>query len=296
MSFSAGLESLGVCGGESTKADVPDSDLNRQLEAYAAVAKSPRPNARRRWGNWPMYAAATGAALAGASAASAEIIYSGPQDLSIRAMFDLTAPSLPIDIDGNNDIFDFAAYNFGAPQRSFFARVNVKFSGVGRSGGVFTSGGDAKIFPSGALISGTRGLHRQVIVASGFRETNCFVSGFPTHPGLRCTGRTGDFGDLAGGFLGVEFNGKTSHGGSGPREFGWIQVALGLTSLAGGGPPAPDAVEVIDWAYNTDGPILAGQTSGPSPVPEPRTLPVMLLAAGAAGVLAWKRRRQSAKA
>jgi hypothetical protein len=69
-------------------------------------------------------------------------------------------------------------------------------------------------------------------------------------------------------------------------------VAPGLTMTSAGF--YHNSVEVVDWAYNTDGPILAGQTSGPAPVPEPGATPIMLLAAGASGVLAWKRRHQQA--
>jgi PEP-CTERM motif len=274
------------------KADAPTINLNRQLEAYAAVAKSPGQNARRRWGKWPIYAAATGAALAGASAASADIIYSGVQDLTATAVENpgIDTAGLPIDVDGQNDIFDFVVRDIIIPRITFAGSLNVKFSGVGRSGGIFTSGGLAKTFRSGALIAGTRGLHPQALIYSAFhRSHSCFGV-----IGEHCTMSTGHRGKVVpglrtGGFLGIEFNGKT-----GPREYGWIRVAVGKTSF--GGILPPDGIEVIDWAYNTDGPILAGQTSGPSPVPEPGAMPVMLLAAGAAGVLAWKRRRQSAKA
>ena len=42
-------------------------DLNRQLDAYAAVARVPERNFRSRWAKWPVLNAAAGAALAGAS-------------------------------------------------------------------------------------------------------------------------------------------------------------------------------------------------------------------------------------
>jgi hypothetical protein len=65
---------------------------------------------------------------------------------------------------------------------------------------------------------------------------------------------------------------------NGSVEPGWIQVQFT--------PTFPGIFDVTGWAYNTDGPIDAGQTSA---TPEPGYLPLMLLAAGAAGVLAWKR-------
>src|SRR5215469_12800042 len=93
------------------------SDLNRQLEAYAAVAKLPEHHARKRWANWSIYAAATGAALAGASAASADIIYSGVQNITARTNSGFA--STHVDVDGKNDNFQFNAANVVNPLNFF---------------------------------------------------------------------------------------------------------------------------------------------------------------------------------
>ncbi|HEX4133616.1 MAG TPA: PEP-CTERM sorting domain-containing protein [Bryobacteraceae bacterium] len=53
-----------------------------------------------------------------------------------------------------------------------------------------------------------------------------------------------------------------------------------------------NSLTAIDWAYQTDGSaILAGDTGIPS-TPEPSTAALALLAMGAAGVAALRRRRE----
>ncbi|MEM8866346.1 MAG: PEP-CTERM sorting domain-containing protein [Planctomycetota bacterium] len=85
-----------------------------------------------------------------------------------------------------------------------------------------------------------------------------------------------EFGDIDGGLIGLSF----PIGGNAPQflHFGWIRVSI--DNAAG-------TFVVNEWAYNTvpgEG-ILAGQ------VPEPSTLG--LLAAGALGVGAMRRRRDT---
>jgi hypothetical protein len=291
------------------------SALNRQLEAYAAVAKLPERYSPNRWRNWAIYAAATGAALAGASAASAEIIYSGPQNIGTHGSMTFSL-GFPIDLDGNHDFFNaFGSHGYNVEERapeSFAAHASAAAGGTGtRRGGLFTTGkGSAKNFAPGARISGVKGLNGGGVLFSQFLGIPRECTGFP----LMCTtgpivnnargrfeGANGTFlgsGAHATGFLGVEFNGKTSRGRAGAREYGWVRLRVSGRSSRSFGAFFPRSVTVIDWAYNTDGAILAGQTSGATPpaVPEPSTMPIMLLAAGAGGVLEWKRRRQSAKA
>jgi LPXTG-motif cell wall-anchored protein len=69
-------------------------------------------------------------------------------------------------------------------------------------------------------------------------------------------------------------------------DLGWIDVEVFDRSADG----YPDQLEIISWAYNNVGgaSIEAGQTSS---TPEPNTAALGLLAAGAAGLLALRRRR-----
>src|SRR5215472_9823393 len=59
-------------------------DFEERLRAYETAGKGTGALGQRagRLGNWPVYAAAAGAALAHSTAASAAIIYSGPQNVS----------------------------------------------------------------------------------------------------------------------------------------------------------------------------------------------------------------------
>jgi hypothetical protein len=282
-------------------------DLNRQLEAYAAVAKLPEHQARKRWGNWAIYAAATGAALASASAASAEIIYSGPQNITLPLTF--TANQVRFNYAGGltrnlaahvkNNIFRLYARKSIDPMRFFSfpghytamasARLNGKAGRFGTGDGRFftTSGGNAKFFAEGARISGAHQGPGALLFSSFLNGHGC-GTGSPAFPACNSitSGHRGRFKtgatSLGGRILGMEFQGG---------DEGWIRVAFGGSFRSYEGKVFnPTSMTVVDWAYNTNGSILAGQTS--SPVPEPSTAPVMLLAAGAAGVLAWKRRRK----
>lgn len=74
-------------------------------------------------------------------------------------------------------------------------------------------------------------------------------------------------------FMGVEFFDASNN----PR-FGWIRITGGAAS----GIPAT----IVDWAYENSG---AGILTGV--VPEPSSLALGCLAAGAAGLAAWRRRK-----
>jgi hypothetical protein len=86
------------------------------------------------------------------------------------------------------------------------------------------------------------------------------------------------------GYFGVRFDPA-----GGPNyKYGWVHV-----DNVDNVDPKYESYHVNGWAYeNVAGvPILAGQTSGGAPpVPEASTL--VLFAAGAAGILAWRRRRR----
>jgi hypothetical protein len=262
------------------------ADLNRQLDAYAAVAKLPERNPRSRWGKWTTYAAATGAALAGASAASADIFYSGKIDISGRNVGVPLGSATGIDFQARTHMFRHLVSStngsgFRAPSANLFKETLVG-GGQGLHALFFGS------FASGAPISGNSNqLHAfvdyvgTVATHGGHVETrNLGFIGFPSQhisyqPGV--VKRTL--------LLGFETYKKEGFGpnGYGPipgSEVGWVRVQFDTNW--------PGSFEIFDYAYNTDGPIDAGQTSA---TPEPNYLPLMLLAGGATGVLAWKRRR-----
>jgi hypothetical protein len=80
------------------------------------------------------------------------------------------------------------------------------------------------------------------------------------------------------GYLGFETEGAN-------HDLGWIKIDVGPTSSANTG----ITVNVIDYAYNSaGGPINPGETAG---VPEPGTMALALMAAGAAGLVSIRRAR-----
>lgn len=80
--------------------------------------------------------------------------------------------------------------------------------------------------------------------------------------------------DLAGGtaYMGFYFGGATS------PQYGWADI-----SEAG-----DNSFTVVGYAYETD-PNTAITAGEGAPTPEPSSLPLLVL--GAAGLIAWRRRR-----
>jgi subtilisin family serine protease len=76
-------------------------------------------------------------------------------------------------------------------------------------------------------------------------------------------------------FMGVEFPNASN-----TELFGWIRIAGGSTL----GIPAT----IVDWAYEDSG---AGILTGAGLIPEPSSLALGCLAAGAAGLAAWRKRK-----
>jgi hypothetical protein len=76
-------------------------------------------------------------------------------------------------------------------------------------------------------------------------------------------------------FMGVEFPDASNI-----ELFGWIRIA--------GGPTAGMPATIVDWAYEDSG---AGILTGAGLIPEPSSLALGCLAAGAAGLSAWRKRK-----
>jgi hypothetical protein len=76
-------------------------------------------------------------------------------------------------------------------------------------------------------------------------------------------------------YMGVEFFNASSN-----PLFGWIRIA--------GGPTAGFPATIVDWAYEDSG---AGILTGAGVIPEPSSLALGCLAAGAAGLAAWRKRK-----
>jgi hypothetical protein len=239
---------------------------NRKLEAgLQAYGESVGANGslvgfKERLGNWPMYAAAVGSALALSTSAVADIISSGPLNVSV-----------------NNGAIDFVVGGDG------FGLSNMNRSHISGPYHRFVDGivnlaalGGGQISASGSLVNAFQASHHISSLPNGrtgillIQSANIVVSG---------ASRFSSFGNWHGGTAYAAF--KLSNG-----DLGWMKIAAG-------GNFATDT-KLLAWAYNDvpGAPIHIPDTQGP--VPEPSSLALALLAIGSAGVLAWRRRKSDA--
>lgn len=269
------------------------TSLQQKLEQYSTTTKGQTIHSLSA-AEIAGYAAAAAAALTMAGAADASIIYSGVQNISVAIdpTVQATAATIynvnsaaPIDMDGGGTDFllsvGFAGRIDGPSTAKYIgagylqAKNGAAFLGSPGGfevGGVNLAGG-ATVGPGGVFSA--YGAGRLRVVSMGTTSTGNFASGVT-------------------GFVGIKL-------GSG--NFGWIRLRLDnlgpnqpfTTQLTGGGfPPIgsgqgfPDKVTVIDWAYDDSGaPIHVADPT--SQVPEPSSL--FLLAGGAAGIAAFRRRK-----
>ena len=93
----------------------------------------------------------------------------------------------------------------------------------------------------------------------------------------------GEFSSGIGGFAGVDF--KTGTGLDQKTYYGWVRLKYTNSNNV------PNSITAIDWAYEaTPGAAIHAGDTGISGTPEPGTAALSLLALGAAGVLALRRR------
>jgi hypothetical protein len=225
---------------------------------------------RQKLSAWPRYAAAVGSALALASSAEASIIYSGVENLSCFSTFEYPRISM-----AGNAFVLWVIHHWSTWGRWY--RVGMYASLEGQ---ILGTGGDLRKLASGANISGgVPGFGHPWRVRQrnthGYTNKPQTVKYYGNWPAPSSTG-----------FAGVKF----TEGGQ--PHYGWVR--LEYSAWPDG---SPVSITAIDWAYNdvAGAPIRAGQTSdesGSSLVPEPSGKALALLAAGAMGVLAWRKRRR----
>lgn len=254
------------------------TDLDVDLQAYTKLAQAAQQQKRFSpdLTGWPTYAAVVGSGMALATAAGADIMYSGVQNISASvppALANAFAVA-PINLDGVGGVeFRLAVeHDFGNTTQA--ARLDQ--IGVGNPAAVLLNGSaHLRKLASGAIISnGAPGGF-----GSGHRALRIFDTSFNGFSGTWPAGMTG--------FAGFRFN------ISGNQHYGWIRLRWeDLGGISGG----PDGLTAIDWAYNTvpNELITAGAMPSvdpdPTSVPEPSTLLLGALAAGATSVLTWRRR------
>ena len=178
-----------------------------------------------------------------------------------------------------------ARFQLDQPGDSFRLRHSLEFCGTASYGGFAHFGilgragasvaGSYNPCPSSRVVSVSQLNRGQLISRRPFVARNSGLLGaFQNY----CTGSVGQFdsGDL--GFIGFRFN-----NGNG-NQYGWVRVKFATRN------PIDYDFWLIDYAYADPGePIRAGQTSSNEMVPEEGSLG--WLALGAAGLLAWRKRR-----
>jgi hypothetical protein len=260
--------------------------VQKLTEAFPGSADA-RNNAagKQHPGSWGVYAAAAGAALAMSTNASAEIVYSGAVDVTASVPVGSGLQSGPLHktalftVAGLNEMLQVSNQNWvtGHSHRvqlggaaGVSGSTGVKFF-VHKSNGISVI---ANFYHRGSPINGgvgglsIAGILRQHTVASKTVGNQVGPHTFHNTDGAFGSGNVT-------GFVGF----KTPSG-----DLGWLQVQVNDA----GSPGYPNEAEVIDWAYDNSGaPIAAGDTG----VPEPGTAALSLLALGAVGILALRKRR-----
>jgi hypothetical protein len=235
-------------------------ELNARLGDYTAGARlaTAATTLRGRLGNWPVYAAAVGSALAMSTNASADIING-----QISGAVVSPAGSRHTFVEG---VLLLGEINIKASSGNSFAALLV--SGVAPKAFIFdttANGSQAVNFALGSPIGGGTGkVTPNVLIANSTfngARVGQFLSGVPGYAGLAFK--------VAGGY-----------------DYGWLELEF-FNNLNG----APTTLEALGFGVDTtpNEAILAG-------TPEPGTMGLALLATGAYGVAALRRRRKQQQA
>jgi MYXO-CTERM domain-containing protein len=242
--------------------------LEDRLKAYFTVLRSSsRAAVKYTADNWQLYATVTGSALAMGTNASASVIYSGIQNVtvsiaSIGPSGGMRTTSVRHD---ESAVVHLEGTHWPAFVMSVFQRIGSYGSLTGNAG-VRNRGVHFLVVPSVGLKLG-----------SGARISSLAGRFLPGYAGSGIshwtTGKTA--------FAGFKFTSGTN-----PTDYGWVRLVY---TVSGNG--EPNSITAIDWAWGP-GPISAGETSS---APEPSTAGLAVLAIGAAGVAALRRRRKASE-
>jgi len=208
---------------------------------------------------WAKYAAAGAASALACGAAEAEIIH-----VNVNQTLDVSG--------GPGTTFGSLAFAVGAAssgQIAFGHLANTSvgaafFGATGANSGMF-AGFNAGGYPYASnLASGQQVQGLNFLSGTG---TMAFVSGFGNS----------EFLSAGIGFLGFQFDGGLG------TQYGWARVDMSGAPI--------NAYTIVDYAFTTEGERITAGETGAVPMPEPGSLG--LLAAGATGLLAWRRRRHN---
>jgi hypothetical protein len=224
---------------------------------------------KKHLASWKTYALAGGASLAAGTNADAQIVHTEVnQTISNNSSFKFSIAGREVT----------AKVSLAATTYGFQIHGLAKLQGAGISFG--RDYGNAKNYAAGAPmgVSANTLAHAENVRSA----TQNIGSGW-----FRSFGQFGAIGTNSKRAGTVEgFNGFQL--ASANHDLGWLRVEVGPASSTTAGM----TLTIIDYAYNSSGgPINAGQTSS---VPEPGTMALALLAAGAAGVASIRRARARA--
>ncbi len=223
---------------------------------------------------WVAYALAGAGAVAAAPAAHAGIVFTAPVgdtvNVSCGTSFCSSATSSPLNIDlDNNATTDFSLVIQIVSSSGF-----ITFHGLGTT------------------------------PAQAYRTTNGF--GFPDMNGLSIGPAPANFGYSLGPviipdspvnwvngdhILGLQFSLDGTD-----ENYGWVDLNTTLTGGVGAGSNFTLTVEGYAYQTTINTPIVGGDTGAGGATPEPGTAGLALLALGAGGVGAWRKRKQAQRA
>ncbi|MEY2440065.1 MAG: hypothetical protein QOI34_1450 [Verrucomicrobiota bacterium] len=260
----------------------PDSGA---AESQAALS----PHLRRQLDRYFLACSATTIVVVagGVHDAKAAIIYSGTKNVSIPA---LNAAGIYFDFDTNTfspspsapadanlfDVYGTGTYNGQAAFYhgvSFFGPNNAINNALAT---LTTTLGETLKLGAGVTVgpnpsSGVFGRENDL--------ANQWYTG--AADGTRTGPLMGQWSSGGTGFLGFRFVDK-----NGQTDYGWMRISFDPTNFLN----QQISTVVIDWAYNNSGgPILTGQ------IPEPSSIALAFLGAGAVGLALWRQRRQQSQ-
>lgn len=280
-----------------SKTQLFDSDLAQYSLAARAVLDLKK--AAPRLGDLTLYTAAVGSALALAPVAEASIIYSGIQNITVNRVANGTSFA-PVDLnfDGQGDMsFGISGFSATFPGVTLPLQIDSAVA-YGLSGTVPGAYGSAGFFNTsfGSSLLKFSASSRTIGSNYGANTTFSFSGVLRGHLNFFGVERSyGSWNPASGasttGFAGVVIDPYKPPG----PQFGWLHFKLTTDSQN-----RTDSLTLIDWAFESvpgAGIHVGAQGTAPgpapAPIPEPSTL--SLLALGATGLAALRRRRGPGK-
>lgn len=224
------------------------------------------------------YSAALGAAAALATNAEAAIIHTtGPVSANTTEPAVVTA-QVNVGLGGN--AINLRVNRGAISSSNFYQNGSARLFGstAGRVRFATFNVGDGRAFVENFAVNDAIGSGANFALQPIVKVAHVFdnIGHFPENQGF--------------GFAGLELTIASN------VYYGWAKLSLDTV-----GAGTPSGLTAIEWAYNdvAGQSILAGDTGseqGGGDAPEPSTAALALLAAGSAGVLAWRRRRNAVAA